>query len=321
MKNVKSQLQSLLHSRVKLLLAVLAFEIILFSCLSQYFFTLDNLLGSTQFGAILALVSIGQTIIWLAGGEGIDLSVGAILSLAGVILGKSYQAGLPFWFCIILTILLGLGAGMVNGYLCAFIGFPPLIATLGTSFIFSSLALFITDGRPISGFPEEFGILSLESTFNIPNQVLFVVLPIFLIAYFVLYRTRAGRKLYLVGTNDVSARFSTISASKVRFAAYSISGILSGIGAVIMCAWLMTAKANAGDGLDLQSVTVTALGGIGVMGGQGNLAGTLLGVLIITFMNSGLDLCQINSIWKLAIQGVILIAAVALNQTAKSTKK
>ena len=148
-----------------------------------------------------------------------------------------------------------------------------------------------------------------------------MVIPIFLISYFVLYRTRAGRELYLVGTNDVSARFATINATKVRFWAYSVSGILSGIGAVIMCSWLMTAKANAGDGLDLQSVTVTALGGIGVMGGQGNLAGTILGVLIITFMNSGLDLCQINSVWKLAIQGAILIVAVALNQTAKSNVK
>lgn len=318
---MKAKLQTLLHSRVKLLLAVLTLEIILFSCLSKYFFTVDNLLGSTQFGAILALVSIGQTIVWLAGGEGIDLSVGAILSLAGVILGKAYEVGVPFVMCIVLAIAVGLVAGMINGGLCAYIGFPPLIATLGTSFIFSSLALFLTDGRPISGFPEGFGVLSLESTFSIPNQVLFVVIPTFLVAYFVLYRTRAGRKLYLVGTNDVSARFATISAEKVRFTAYTVSGLLSGIGAVIMCSWLMTAKANAGDGLDLQSVTVTALGGIGVMGGQGNLAGTLLGVLIITFMNSGLDLCQINSIWKLAIQGVILIAAVALNQTAKSSKK
>lgn len=318
---MKARLQKLLHSRVQLLLAVLVFEIVLFSCLSKYFFTLDNLLGSTQFGAILALVSIGQTIVWLAGGEGIDLSVGAILSLAGVFLGKLYQAGVPLAVCIILTVVMGFVAGAVNGGLCAYIGFPPLIATLGTSFIFSSLALFFTDGRPISGFPEQFGVLSLESTFGIPNQVLFVVIPIFLISYFVLYRTRAGRELYLVGTNDVSARFATINATKVRFWAYSVSGILSGIGAVIMCSWLMTAKANAGDGLDLQSVTVTALGGIGVMGGQGNLAGTILGVLIITFMNSGLDLCQINSVWKLAIQGAILIVAVALNQTAKSNVK
>lgn len=318
---MKKGLQSLLHSRVKLLLAMLVVVLVLFSCLSKYFFTLDNILGSTQFGAILALISIGQATIWLAGGEGIDLSVGSILSLAGVVLGKGYQAGLPFGACIFLAILLGLLAGMLNGLLCAVIGFPPLIATLGTSYIFSSLALFITGGRPISGFPSYFAKLSLESTFSIPNQVLFVVVPIFLLSYYVLYRTRIGRELYLVGTNEVAARFSTISTLRIRFLAYCYSGLLSGICAVIMCSWLMTAKANAGDNLDMQSVTVTALGGIGVMGGQGNLAGVILGVLIITFMNSGLDLCQINSIWKLAIQGVILIAAVALNQFAKTTSE
>ncbi len=315
---MRKHLQNLLHSRVKLLLVVLLFVLTLFSFLSKYFLTLENILGSTQFGAILALVSIGQTVVWLAGGEGIDLSVGAILSFAGVILGKSYQAGLPLGVCIAIAIFLGLCLGMVNGLLCAVIGFPPLIATLGTAFIFSSLALFVTGGRPISGFPEFFSTLSLESTFFVPNQVLFVVVPIFIISYFVIYRTAPGRKLYMVGTNEVSARYSTIDAAKVRFAAYSFSGLLSGICAVIMCSWLMTAKANAGDGLDMQSVTVTALGGIGVAGGQGNLAGVMLGVLIITFMNSGLDFCQVNSIWKLAIQGAILIAAVALNQFAKT---
>lgn len=318
---MKLSLKGLLHSRVKLLLAVLIFVLVLFSFLSKYFFSLDNILGSTQFGAILALLSIGQAVVWLAGGEGIDLSVGAILSLSGVILGKCFQTGIPFPVCIIIAIVLGLVAGMFNGVLCAIIGFPPLIATLGTSFVFGSLALFITGGRPISGFPEYFAKLSLESTFGIPNQVIFVVIPIFLIAYFVIYRTQLGRKLYLVGTNDVAAKFSTISTVKVRFWSYSFSGLLAGIGAVIMCSWLMTAKSNAGDGLDLQSVTVTALGGIGVLGGTGNLAGVMLAVLIITFMNSGLDLCQVNSVWKLAIQGVILLAAVSLNQVAKTNSK
>lgn len=318
---MKSIVQDILYSRTKLLLVLLLLTLVGFSFASKYFLTFDNILGSTQFGAVLALVSIGQALVWLAGGEGIDLSVGTIVSFAGVILGVSYKAGLNFGVCIVLAILVGVCCGIINGLLCAVVKLPALIGTLGTQFIFGSLALYLTGGRPISGFPKYFEKLSLDSTWFIPNQILFVVLPIALFTFFIVYKTKAGRKLYLIGTNDVAGRFSAINPVKVRFMAYSISGLLAGIGAVIMCSWLMTAKANAGDGLDMQSITVVALGGIGVTGGQGNLLGVVLGILIIIYLNSGMDFSGINSIWKLAIQGIILIFAVALNQFAIQKKK
>jgi len=314
-------IQNILYSRSKLLLILLGLILVGFSFASRYFLTFDNILGSTQFGAVLALVSIGQALVWLAGGEGIDLSVGSVVSFSGVILGVTYKAGLPFGVCIVLAIIAGLCCGIINGLLCAVVKLPALIGTLGTQFVFGSLALYFTGGRPISGFPKYFEKLSLDSTLFIPNQILYVVLPIILLSFFIVYKTKAGRKLYLVGTNEVAGKFSAINPVKVRFLAYSISGLLAGIGAVIMSSWLMTAKANAGAGLEMQSITIVALGGIGVTGGQGKLMGVVLGILIIIYLNSGMDLVGVNSIWKLAIQGIILIFAVALNQFALQKKK
>ena len=318
---MKFKLRNIIYSRPQLLLVLLFIVLISFSLSSEYFLTFDNILGSTQFGAVLALVSIGQSLVWLAGKEGIDLSVGTIVSFSGVLLGKLFQAGVPLSLCIVAALLLGLLCGMINGLLCAIIKVPALIVTLGMSFIYGSLALYLTGGQPISGFPDTFKWLSLETTLFIPNQVLFIVIPTIIIIYFVMYRTTLGRKLYLVGNNETAARFATIDAKKIRFAVYSISGLLAGIGSIIMCSWLMTSNANSGAGLDMQSITVTALGGIGVTGGQGNLAGVILGILVLIYMNSGLDFLGVNSIWKLAIQGAILIFAVALNQFAIQKKK
>lgn len=311
---MKNKFFKFISNRTALLALLLLIVMVIFSLASKWFFTVVNLLGSLQFGAVLALVGIGQTIIWLGGGSGIDLSVGAMLSLSGVIMGIAYRGGIPLPIAMAMAIATGVILGLVNGLLVAYVGIPPLIGTLGTQYLYSSVALYLTSGMPISGYPTWFSWISLKTTLEIPNQVLFIVIPVLIIAYFLLYRTTLGRRIYLVGNNANAARLCAISPEKTRFWLYTISGALAGIGSIIMCSWLMTSKANAGDNLDMQSITVAALGGVSVAGGQGNLLGMIMAVLIITFMNSGLDLCGVNSIWQLALQGGILIFAIVLNQ-------
>lgn len=300
-------------NRTSFLLVLLILIIVLFSLLTPHFFSVRNLLEITQFGAPLALIALGEALIILAGKGGIDLSVGSILSLTGVIFGLAVTNGVNMFIALIITAMSGVILGGINGVLIAYIGLPPMISTLGTMYAYGSLALYFTGGVPISGFPRNFSVLSQGYTFGIPNQVLFVVVPIAILTYLVVNKTAFGRKIYLTGTNDEAAKLATIDTSKLRMYLYVYSGLLSSIASIIMCSWLMTAKADVGKGLEMKAITASVLGGISIKGGEGRISGVLLAILIITITSSGLQIANINSIWELSILGLILITIVALD--------
>lgn len=308
-------LLGLLSNRVYFLLLLMVVVVAVMSTISPYFFDVANLVTMLRLGAVLALLGMGQSLIILAGGAGIDLSVGGMLSLSGVLFGLLMtRVGLDLPVAIFLGVLIGAALGAVNGIVVAWWGVPPLIGTLGSGWAFSAIALVITQGVPVSGFPASFRYLGEGSVLGVPAQILFVVLPAFLILYFVMSRTVFGRRVYLVGVNDVAARFSGVPVVRVRFTLYVLSGLLAGLAAVIMSSWLMAARPDVGTGMDMQSITVAVLGGTDIFGGIGSLAGSMLAVLIVTMLASGLQLANINTIWQLAILGLILLGAVALNQ-------
>lgn len=311
---MKQKLLWFFSSRSRFLIVLLFILMALLSLLSPYFLKLDNLLEITQFGAVLALLGIAQALVMVSGNDGIDLSVGAMMSLSGVLFGIAVTHGVTFGIALFIPLLVGAFLGGINALLTAVIGIPPLIATLGSSFIYSSLALYITGGTPISGFPDSFKWLGQDTTLGIPNQVLFVVVPVAIVILFGVYRTRFGRYVYLVGTNETAARFATIDVVKVRFGVYTLAGLLAGISSIIMSSWLMTARADVGNGYELQAIAVSVLGGIAVIGGSGHLGGVLLAVLVITVFSSGIQIANVNPIWQLAVLGFILIFAVSLNQ-------
>lgn len=258
-------------SRTRMLFFLLAVEILLLSFSSRYFLSIQNLIELTQFGAVLLLLALGESIVMLSGREGIDLSIGAILSLSGVIFGLLIRAGAGLMIALGLTVVVVCFFGFVNGLLISVVKIPSLIATLGTQYIFSSLALFLTGGIPISGFPESFKFLSLKSTFGIPNQILFVAFPVSAAILILMYMTKFGRQVYLLGTNPEAAKFAVIDERKIKIAIYMVAGLLASFGAIINNSWIMTARADAGTGLELQAITVACLGGIAVEGGKGSL--------------------------------------------------
>ena len=304
----------LLGNRVYFLLALMIITVIVMSFLSPYFFTVSNLLGMTRFGAVLALVGMGQSLVILGGGAGIDLSVGSIVSLSGVFFGMLVQQGVNVWLAAVICVFIGAGLGMINGVTIALWGLPPLIGTLGTMWGYGALALVLTQGVPISGFPESFEFIGQAEIFQIPVQILLIVLPAFIVLLLMMNKTQFGRWVYLMGVNPGAAKFSGIPVKRVKFSLYTISGLLAGMGAVIMSSWLMTARPDIGSGMDMQSITVAVLGGIYIFGGEGSLAGTMLAILIVTMIQSGLQLGNINTVWQLGVLGFILLAAVALNQ-------
>ncbi len=304
---------SIAKSRTKFLLLLFVIEMVILSLISPYFFSLSNLMQVTQFGAALTLLSLGESLVMIAGRDGIDISIGSIMSLSGVLFGLAVINGCSILAATILTLLTGVVLGSINGFLVAVAKVPALIATLGTQYIYGSLALYLTGGIPISGFPESFEFLSLESTFGIPNQILFVVIPVTILVLILVYKMKFGRRVYLMGTNPEAAKYTGIKERSVRMWVYILAGVLAAISAIINNSWLMTARADAGTGMEMQAITVAVLGGIGVAGGVGHLGGVLIGVIIITMMNSGLQIANINSIWQLATLGFILIIAIILN--------
>lgn len=308
-------------SRTRMLFFLLAVEILLLSFSSRYFLSIQNLIELTQFGAVLLLLALGESIVMLSGREGIDLSIGAILSLSGVIFGLLIRAGAGLMIALGLTVVVGCFFGFVNGLLISVVKIPSLIATLGTQYIFSSLALFLTGGIPISGFPESFKFLSLKSTFGIPNQILFVAFPVSAAILILMYMTKFGRQVYLLGTNPEAAKFAVIDERKIKIAIYMVAGLLASFGAIINNSWIMTARADAGTGLVLQAITVACLGGIAVEGGKGSLGAVIAGVLVLTILNSGLQIANVNSVWQLAVLGIVLLAAVVFNQAVRKYLK
>lgn len=311
---MKKAVLSLTKSRTKFLVLLLILEILILSLLNPEFCKVRNLIEILQFGATLFLLAVGEALVILSIPGGIDISIGSTVSLSCVALGSVYRATGSMPLALIATLAAGCLMGAVNGVLVGIFNMPSLIATLGTQYVFASLALYITNGVAISGFPESFEWLSLEQTFGIPNQILFMVIPILAIVLFLTYRTRFGRNIYLTGDNAEAAKFAAVKTKKTIFFVFVLAGLLSACGAIINCSWLMTARADAGSGMEMNAITVAMLGGISaVQGGRGHLSGVIIGTIIITMLNSGLQMAGINSMWILAITGLILIVSIVMN--------
>jgi ribose/xylose/arabinose/galactoside ABC-type transport system permease subunit len=312
---MKPNLTKLLGNRLTFLAAVNILVFALMSWLSPYFLDFYSLLEMTRFGAVLGLLALGQTLVFVSGRGGIDLSVGSMLSLAGVFFATLVVTlGVPMPLAVAAALAFGLLLGAVNGVLVTVVGMPPFIATLSTLYVYSSLALFWTDGKPIDGFPEAFGVLGQGTILGVPNQVLLVLAPVALLLGYVWSSTVFGRSIFFIGINDTAARLSGINVRRVRVAVYAISGVLAAAGAIVTASWLLSARPDAGQGAELQAITVAVLGGAAITGGAGSLGGTMLALLLVTMIAFGLQLAGVNATYQLAILGLLLLVTVALNQ-------
>ncbi len=293
------------------------------SLISPYFLSLNNLLGMTQFGAVIALVGMGQSLVILGGGGGFDLSIGSVLSMAAVTIGLLAKAGVNVWLAALLGVIAAGLMGAINGLLVTRIGIPPFIGTLGTMYTWAAIPLIITKGIPLSGFPEAFGFLGQGSILGIPAQVVLFTIPLFILLQYAMTRTVFGRSVYLVGVNSEAAQLAGINVKRVRLSLYIISGVLAGFGAVIMSSWLLSARPDVGNGYEFQALTVAVLGGFNIFGGEGTLPGVMMSALIVTMIASGLQLANVNTIWQLAALGFILLGAVIINQaiSARNQKR
>jgi len=261
-----------------------------------------------QFSTILALVALGQAVVILCGGAGIDLSVGGTVSLTAVAAMIAVGAGLPPALLPAVCLVVGAALGLANGALVTRLGLLPLITTLGTFYVYSGIAVAVTGGAAQAGVPDALLGWGRGTVGGVPLPFLTLVLPLFAVVAVVLHQTAWGRWVYAMGFNERSARLVGIPVDRVRLLAYGLSGLLAGLAALVSLAWLGSARPNIGQNLELTSLTAAMLGGIAILGGRGGVIGVLAAVLLLVTLQTGLLQLNVNSIWQVGIVGALLVA-------------
>ena len=282
--------------------------------LTPYFLTVSNLLNIAEQTSINAIVAVGMTFVILSGG--IDLSVGSMVALSGVVLGTALQGGQPIPVALLLALLVGLACGLGNGALISWGGLPPFIVTLGTMSIARGAALLFTEGRPVSGFDASFRVLATGRAGFIPAPVVAMVL-VYLVAHFALTRTTFGRYVYAIGGNEEATRLSGVAIRFHKTMIYGVSGLMSAAAAVILTARLNSAQPIAGMMYELDAIAATVIGGTSLMGGEGSLGGTLVGALIMGVLRNGLNLLGVSSFLQQIVIGGVIVVAVLLDTVLK----
>ena len=259
----------------------------------------------------LAILSLPMTLIILTGG--IDLSVGATMALSAVVLGLGYEAGWPLPLAVAAALATGLVGGFLNGLAVAGIGVHPLIVTLATMAAYRGVAEGISMARPISGFPEAFGVLGRGMVLGLPLPGIICFVLTLGTAVF-LWGTPWGPCLHAIGYNERACRFSGIPCRRIKVWLYSLAGLCAGLTAVLYVARRNTAKADIGTGLELDVITAVVLGGTSIFGGRGGLFGTLLGVLLIHEVREFVTWHWNQDELVLIVVGLLLIFSVSLHK-------
>lgn len=300
--------------RYGIVLALIALSVVL-AFLSPYFLTVSNLLNVLLQASINLVVAVGMTFVITS--AGIDLSVGSMVALAGVVMAmlmKNDIGGLPV--AVLGALVVGLFVGSFNGLLITRLRLPPFIVTLGTMSIVRGLALIISDGKPVYGLPQsELRIIS-GYIGPVPIPVI-IALLVALLAHFVLRNTTIGEYTVAIGGNEEAARLSGISVHRYKVLIYAISGLMCGLASVILTARLSAAEPIAGVNYELDAIAATVMGGTSLMGGQGTIFGTIIGALLMSVLRNGLNLLNIQSYYQQLAIGVVIILAVTLDVLRK----
>lgn len=312
---MRDQSMRIVGAREFSLAAVVILLVIALSFASPYFFTPGNLtVVGRQIGLGL-IISVGMTFVILIGG--IDLSVGSVVALVSVLTGQfMVTIGLNPTVSVLLALLAGVAVGYVNGIINAFGGLPSFVVTLGMLAVARGLALGITGGSTISGFPETFLFLGQGQFLGIPIPI-YVAAVVAITAHIVLSRTTFGRHVYFVGSNEEAAKLSGIRVRRIKVAVFVIASTLAAVSGILETARLSVGQPAAGSGYELVAIGAAVIGGASLFGGVGGILGTALGTTLLLLIQNALILLGISPYWQQVFSGVIIVAAVALNMWRK----
>ncbi len=293
-----------------LVLLILAVLVVLVGAINPSFLQAATLLSILNSSLILILVSIGETFVILT--RGIDVSVGASMGLSAVILGMTLNAGVPLPVAILLAVLTGALAGLVNGVGVAYIKIPPIIMTLGTLGTYRGLMLIITGGSWIETIPQSIKSMAGWKVLGVSAFAWVTFLIVAGVAY-LLQRVRQARYFYAVGDNEEGAYLLGVPVKKTLLAAYTLAGLFAGIASVIFVAQIGFVPMQTGNGLELRAIAASVLGGVNLAGGVGSPVSALVGGFFLTVIDSILVFLKVPAFWNDAIAGVILLVVVLID--------
>jgi erythritol transport system permease protein len=316
----------LLKARTFIALIIL---LIYFSILAPNFFTGASVIILIKHVAINAFIAIGMTYVIVAGG--IDLSVGSIVGLAGMVAGGLINEGLVLpmfgvvvyfevWMIILIALGVGTIVGALNGWIITGLNVAPFIATLGTMYAARGFALLLANG---STYPNLVGKAELNNTgfpFLGAGDILAIPLPIWLmiiagvIAAFVAGRTPFGRQVYAIGGNEKAAELSGVRVKRIKMFVYMISGFLAAIAGLIIASQLVASHPASGTSFELNAIAAAVLGGTSMSGGRGTIGGTIVGAFVIGVLGDGMVMLGVSDFWQTVIKGVVIVLAVAIDQ-------
>jgi ribose transport system permease protein len=296
-----------LEFRMIVLAIVLA---VVLSLLSPYFLTRTNIFNILDQSVVIGIVAIGMTFVILTGG--IDLSVGSVAGLTGIILGLSAQT-LPLPMAIAVAVAAGGGIGLVSGVLVAYFGLAAFVVTLGIMAIGRSLAYILSGQTAISNIPSDMSAMVYTDILGMPVNVLFL-LALYIIAWAYLTYTKGGRTIYAVGSNKEAARAAGLNVLFYAILPYVISGALSAVAITFSIAQLLSADPLMGNGWELDAIAAVVIGGASLFGGRGSIIGTLIGVLIMVMIRNGLNLLGVSPFWQGSAIGSIIIIALLIER-------
>lgn len=310
-KGFKTKMRWFMQKQESSIVIATIVYVIFVTCINPAFLSTGNIFNVLRTTGFTLITVVGMSFVLITGG--LDLSVGSVLALGGVITGMMCKAGVPVLFAIIAGVLVGGIIGGINGLIIVKAGIPPLIVTLGMQYAARGLVSVLTQGVPIYPLPE--GLMKVEQTriFNIPMVVL-VALLIAVTGHIILSKAPFGRAIYALGGNEEAAKISGINTRKTKFLVYVITSTLAALAGVFMAARLGSAEAAAGSGYELTVICGAIIGGISTFGGMGTIIGASIGALFMEILTNSLTLMRVSVYWQNLVVGVILVLAVLLDQ-------
>ncbi|WP_413991405.1 ABC transporter permease [Labrys okinawensis] len=276
------------------------------SLLSPYFLTRSNIFNILDQSVVIGIVAVGMTFVILTGG--IDLSVGSVAGVTGIILGLAVQNNYPVPVAIVLAVMCGGGIGLLSGILVAYFGLAAFVVTLGVMAIGRSLAYILSGQTAIASIPDSMQSIVYTDVFGIPTNVLFLAV-LYILAWAYLTYTKGGRTIYAIGSNKEAARAAGLSVLFYSVLPYVISGALSAVAITFSIAQILSADPLMGNAMELDAIAAVVIGGASLFGGRGSIIGTLIGVLIMVMIRNGLNLMGVSPFWQGSAIGTIIIVA------------
>lgn len=293
------------------LLGLLLFLWLLLGFATNSFWTPNNISNLLRQGAMTAILAVGQTFVIIT--AGIDLSVGAVVGFASVILAWLLAAGLPVWLAIILTLLMGVAIGMFHAFGIVRMGLPAFIITLATLTSLRGIGLLITNGSTISISNEAFTNFARADFLGVPS-LFWMVIVVAVPAYIFLHLSRWGRYLFAVGSNSEAARLSGVNVNRTIYMAYILSSTCAAFVGILLASRIGIGNATQAEGWELQAIASSVIGGTSLFGAVGSVQGPLLGAFILATINNGANLMNVNSFWQRIITGALIILIVYFDQ-------